>query len=172
MKNKALFILPPTRFNEVELNAPKNILTKAGIDVTISSTVTGEITGDYEGQTVATVLFNEEDIATYDLVAVIGGTGTIDFLWGHQPLTDYLLEAHKKGVYVTGICAGSVTLAEAGLLSARQGTCYPIDLMINKLKEHGVEYLEQNVVSHKDIITSNGPDGAEDFGKALLALYA
>ena len=43
--------------------------------------------------------------------------------------------------------------------------------MINKLIKHNVNYLEKNVVVHSDIVTGNGPDGAEDFGLALLNLY-
>ena len=40
-----------------------------------------------------------------------------------------------------------------------------------ELIKHNVSYLEKNVVVHSDIVTSNGPDGAEDFGLALLNLY-
>lgn len=171
MKKKVLFIIPPERFNEEELNKPKDILVNEGIEAIISSTTVGEITGDYEGKAYSKSIFSEENLDEYDAIAVIGGSGTIDYLWGNKDLNKFLNEAHKKGIKVTGICAGSIAVAETGLISGRNGTCYPVDIMKNKLKENKVNYLEQNVVEYSDVITSNGPDGAEDFGKALLNIF-
>lgn len=171
MKKKALFIIPPDRFNEDELNQPKDILTAGGIDVVISSTVTGEITGDYNGKAMSTEVFSSVDITKYDIVSIIGGSGTIDYLWNNETLINYLKDAHKKNIIITGICAGSVVVAETGLLAGRTGTCYPVDIMKDKIKENGVTYLEENVVKYDDVITSNGPMGAKDFGNALLNLF-
>ncbi|WP_051196291.1 DJ-1/PfpI family protein [Clostridium cadaveris] len=141
------------------------------MDVVISSTVTGEITGDYNGKAISTEVFSSVDITEYDVVSIIGGSGTIDYLWNNETLINYLKNAHKKNIIITGICAGSVVVAETGLLSGRTGTCYPVDIMKDKVKENGVTYLEQNVVKYDDIITSNGPIGAKDFGNSLLGLF-
>ncbi|GGI18045.1 hypothetical protein GCM10007380_40970 [Gottfriedia solisilvae] len=40
--------------------------------------------------------------------------------------------------------------------------------MIDQLKANNVEYVVTDVVEHKDIITSNGPEGARAFGKSLV----
>lgn len=40
--------------------------------------------------------------------------------------------------------------------------------MITELKANQVEYIEQHVVKHNDIITSYGPDGAQEFGQSLV----
>lgn len=165
---KALLIIPPDRFNEDELFLPKAELENAGIDVTIASTKTGEITGDNAGKATASVTFSEVSATDYDVVAVIGGSGTIDYLWGNEELIAYLKQAYDKKILVSGICAGSVVVAKTGLLSGRKGTCYPVDVMINELKANSVEYLEQHVVAHDDIITSDGPAGAKAFGEALV----
>lgn len=169
MNKKALFIIPPERFNEDELFHPIEVLENAGIDITVASTKTGEITGDNQGKAQAEVVFSEVSSGDYDAIAVIGGSGTIDHLWGNQELQNYLKEAYEQKVLVTGICAGSVTVVETGLLSGRKATCYPVDVMINELKAHNVEYVVQHVVAHDDIITSDGPDGAKEFGKSLVS---
>lgn len=171
MKKKVLFIIPPERFNEEELIKPKNILVNKGIDVVISSTVTGKITGDYEGTVISSAIFSNLNPSDFDIISVIGGSGTIDYLWENPSLINYLKEAYNKNIIISGICAGAVAIAETNLLTNRTATCYPIDIMINKLIKHNVNYLEKNVVVHSDIITGNGPDGAEDFGSALLNLY-
>ncbi|SMO91514.1 DJ-1/PfpI family protein [Melghirimyces algeriensis] len=168
MSKKALLIIPPDRFNEDELFLPKEELERAGIDVTIASTKTGEITGDYEGKAHAEVIFSDVSADDYDVIAVIGGSGTIDHLWGNQELIRYLKQAYQQKILVSGICAGSVSVAKTGLLSRRKATCYPVDVMIDELKANNVEYVAQDVVAHDDIITSNGPDGAKAFGKALV----
>ncbi|MCQ8211152.1 DJ-1/PfpI family protein [Cetobacterium somerae] len=171
MKKKVLFIIPPERFNEEELNIPKNVLTDNGIEVVVSSTRIGEITGDYEGIAISTNIFSDLNINDFDIISVIGGSGTIDYLWENKSLIKYLNEAHKKNILISGICAGAVSIAETNLLANRSATCYPVDIMINKLIKHHANYLDKNVVVHEDIITSNGPDGAKDFGLALLNLY-
>lgn len=171
MKKKVLFIIPPERFNEEELIKPKNVLINKGIDVIISSTITGEIIGDYDGKVVSSAIFSDLNVNDFDVISVIGGSGTIDYLWENSSLIDYLKDAYNKNIIISGICAGAVTIAETGLLTNRTATCYPVDIMINKLIQHNVNYLEKNVVVHSDIITSNGPEGAEDFGLTLLNLY-
>jgi len=168
MTKKALFIIPPERFNEDELFHPKDVLENAGVEVTIASTKTGEITGDYQGKVTAEVIFSDVSFTDYDALAVIGGSGTNDHLWGNQELLSYLKQAHEQNVLVTGICAGSVTVVKTGLLTDRTATCYPLDVQKNELKAHNVEYVEQHVVAHDDIITADGPDGAKEFGKRLV----
>ncbi|WP_445491513.1 DJ-1/PfpI family protein [Niallia sp. 03133] len=168
MSKKVLLIIPPERFNEDELFQPKEALENAGVKVTIASTKKGEITGDYQGKTNVEVIFSEVTATDYDALAVIGGSGTNDHLWGNQELLSYLKQAHEQNVLVTGICAGAVTVVKTGLLTGRKATCYPVDVQKNELKAHNVEYVEQHVVSHDDIITGDGPDGAKEFGKSLV----
>jgi protease I len=168
MSKKALLIIPPERFNEDELFHPKKELEDAGIEVTISSTITGEITGDYKGKATAEFIFSDLSTTDFDVISVIGGSGTNDHLWGNQELLGYLQQAYNDKVLVTGICAGAVTVAKTGLLSGREATCYPVDVQKNELKANNVKYVEQHVVTHDDIITGDGPDGAKEFGKALV----
>lgn len=168
MTKKALFIIPPERFNEDELFQPKAALEQAGVNVTIASTTTGEITGDYQGKAIAEVIFSDVPAADYDVVAVIGGSGTNDYLWDNKELQQYLKQAHQERVLVSGICAGAVTVARTGLLADREATCYPLDIQIDQLKANHVTYIAQHVVAHNDIITSDGPDGAAEFGASLV----
>ncbi|MBR9663103.1 MULTISPECIES: DJ-1/PfpI family protein [Bacillus cereus group] len=168
MSKKALFIIPPERFNEDELFHPKKELENNGIEVTIASTKIGEITGDYEGKVNAGVIFKDVSATSYDIIAVIGGSGTNDHLWENQELQDYLKQAYNEKVLVTGICAGAIAVAKTGLLSGREATCYPVDIQINELKANNVKYVDQHVVAHADIITGDGPDGAKEFGGNLV----
>lgn len=168
MSKKALFIIPPERFNEDELFHPKEALENEGIEVTIASTKTGEIIGDYQGKVESTTLFTDVSSNDYNAVAVIGGSGTNDYLWNNQDLQTYLKQAYEQKVLVTGICAGSVSVVQTGLLEGRTATCYPVDVQINQLKDNNVKYVSEHVVAYSDIITGDGPDGAKEFGQSLV----
>lgn len=168
MRKKVLFIIPPERFNEDELFHPKEALESAEVEVTIASTKTGEITGDYQGKAHAEAIFSEVSATDYDAVAIIGGSGTNDYLWRNQELQSFLKDAHEQNVLISGICAGAVSVAQTGLLTGRQATCYPLDVQKNELKAQNIEYVEQHVVAYEDIITSDGPDGAKEFGQSLV----
>ncbi|MFD2617842.1 DJ-1/PfpI family protein [Terrilactibacillus laevilacticus] len=168
MSKKALLIIPPERFNEDELFKPKAALEEAGIDVTIASTKTGEITGDFEGKATAEVVFTEVNPSDFDVISVIGGSGTNDYLWGNEELLSLIKKAYDQKILVSGICAGSVTVAKTGLLADRDATCYPVDVQIDQLKANNVKYVGGHVVAAEDIITGDGPDGAEEFGKSLV----
>ncbi|MCR6098834.1 DJ-1/PfpI family protein [Salipaludibacillus agaradhaerens] len=168
MSKKALLIIPPDKFNEDELFKPKEALEKAGIEVTIASTKTGEVIGDFEGKANSEKVFSNTPATDFDVISVIGGSGTIDHLWDNDELSTYLKKAHNDKILVTGICAGSVSVVKAGLLKDREATCYPVDVQKNQLKENNVKYVEKHVIAHSDVITGDGPDGAEEFGKALV----
>lgn len=167
MNKKALLIIPPDRFNEDELFLPKSELEQAGIQVTVASTKTGQITGDNQGTAVSEAVFSDLSADEYDVVVVIGGSGTIDHLWGDEKLSQYLKDAYGRRILVAGICAGSVAVVKTGLLKGRKATCYPVDVMIDQLKANEVQYVDDHVVAHEDVITSDGPQGAREFGKAL-----
>lgn len=122
-----------------------------------------------ERKALAEVTFSEVSASDYDAIAVIGGSGTNDHLWGNQELQSFLKQAHEQKVLVTGICAGSVTVAKTGLLSGRKAACYPVDVQIDELKANSAEYVKRHVVAHGDIITGDGPDGAKEFGESLAA---
>ncbi|TKA00087.1 DJ-1 family protein [Bacillus thuringiensis] len=168
MNKKALLIVPPERFNEDELFQPKEALENVGVEVTIASTKTGEIIGDNQGKTTSEVIFSKTTATEYDVLAVIGGSGTNDYLWENQELLSYLKQAHEQNVLVTGICAGSVSVVKTGLLNGRKATCYPVDVQKEQLQSHNVEYMTQHVVAYDDIITGDGPDGAKEFGQSLV----
>lgn len=166
---KILFIIAPEKFYDDELLVPMKAVENAGIKCSIASTKTGEIVGVNGAKVEATLEISKLDISSYDAIGVIGGEGTITHLWPNKELIDLVQSAYQRGKLITGICAGTVVLARANILKGIDATCYPIDLMINELKAAEANYVEAKVVVVKNVITANGPDGAEEYGKALVA---
>lgn len=165
-------VIPEDKFRDEELFEPVEVWQAAGIPVTLASTRKGVITGDLGGQVETTALIDELNPADYSAIVVIGGSGAITHLWGHTGLHAKLKEFASAKRLMSSICAGSVALAQSGLLKGRSATTCPIDLMTDALRAEGVIYCQTVVIDHGDVITASGPAEAADFGRAVATALA
>lgn len=68
------------------------------------------------------------------------------------------------------ICIAPVILANAKVLEGKNATVFPDGADV--LKQNGANYIDVNVIVDGKIITGNGPEAAEDFGRALVKLLS
>ena len=68
---------------------------------------------------------------------------------------------------MAAMCISPVILGNAGLLKGKNATIFPWDAMVDKLKETGAIYTDQEVVVSGNIITGRDPDAAKAFGLAI-----
>lgn len=167
--SKIAVVIPEAKFRDEELFVPLEVWKKAGIETTVFSTTLDEVVGDLGGKTTPQALLDTLDVSRFDAVAVIGGSGTITYLWDNSKLRELLLTFDASKKLVTSICAGSVTLARAGLLSGKTATTYPVELMINELKQHGASYTSDHAVRTGNIVTGDGPDGADAYANMVVS---
>ncbi|HVE11180.1 MAG TPA: DJ-1/PfpI family protein [Paraburkholderia sp.] len=161
-------VIPPDKFRDEELFIPLQAWKQADIQTTLFSTVLTEVTGDVGGKATPDALLDSLQPQQYDAIAVIGGTGTVTHLWANQKLRDILLEFERARKPVTAICAGSVTLARAGLLTGKPATTYPAEPMIAELKAHGARYSSDHALTSGSIVTGDGPDGAQQYADQVI----
>jgi protease I len=169
MSRKVLMIIAPEQFRDEELLVPRSILQAAGCQVTTVSTRTGVATGMFGEsetitQTVADVLPND-----YNAVAVVGGMGTREHLWENPQVLSLLQAFNAQRKVVGGICLSGAVVAQSGILKGKRGTCWETPETLATLAAHGVTYTEAPCTVEGHIITANGPEAAEAFGKAILA---
>ncbi|WP_176053121.1 DJ-1/PfpI family protein [Paraburkholderia caribensis] len=167
--SKIAVVIPEANFRDEELFVPLEVWKKAGIETTLFSTTVGEVVGDLGGKATPQALLGTLDVDKFDAIAVIGGSGTITHLWENAELRGLLLAFEARKKLVTSICAGSVTLARAGLLSGKAATTYPVELMINELKAHGALYSADHAIRVGNIVTGDGPDGAGAYANMVVA---
>jgi len=185
---KVLVIVAPENFYTDEFFYPEIELGRAGIGFDIASTKTGFINGVYFDSTkvinndsttgyvsVKNAIYTELTldkvvIKNYAAVIIIGGSGTITHLWQNEELKKIIQDFKKANKYICGICAGSVVLAKSGVLKGITATTYPDVNLSKELENNGAIYIDEKVIIDKKhkIITSNGPMGAQDFGKAIV----
>lgn len=80
-----------------------------------------------------------------------------------EQLCDLILDAHRRGVSIVGLCLGSVAVADAGLLTGRRAVTH-WDAMDALRRRHPDVALDSLVlyVDHGDVMTSAGTASAID----------
>ena len=162
-----LMVVPPELYHDTEFSDPMLALDSAGIQVTIASTKIGTIKGVIKDSIQSTLLLKDVKFKKFDAICIMGGKGTGKYLWENEELKKLIQKFEKKGKLITGICAGAVSLAKAGVLQTKNGTTFPVKGFIEQLKLNGVVYSPSPVVVDGKYITANGPEGAREFGRTI-----
>jgi protease I len=171
MLSNALIIIAQKGFQDIELAGTRAGLSSEGFSITLASKEVGECIGKFGGSEQATVAMRDVDIADYDRIVFIGGPGA----GALKDDPDALRLAHSTvnaGKILGAICIAPTILAAAGVLKGKRVTGWDDakGTQIRFLEEHGAEFVDAPVVTDGLIVTGNGPEAAEEFGKALAAL--
>ena len=104
------------------------------------------------------------------MIIFVGGPGARNY-FDNQTALGLARKFLEEDKLVTAICIGPAILAKAGVLKNKQATIWarPNKMEgVEILKENGAVYVVQDVVIDGNIITANGPEAAENFGKKIL----
>lgn len=120
-----VYMLLGTGFEETEAVAPLDLLRRAGIPV-LTVGVTGKtVYGGHNIGIEADILINQMDLTDLDMIILPGGLGGVASARASKEALDALRFAWDNGKYVAAICAGPTVLADLGITSGKQVTCYP-----------------------------------------------
>jgi|CXWL01.1.fsa_nt_gi protease I len=162
---KALLVIAPKGYQDVELNGTRTALEALGFTVTIASTEVGDCIGKFGGTEQATVALRNINVDDYDRIAFIGGPGAHDLIDDIYAKATAILAA-EHSIPLGAICIAPLILANAGLLDGKNATCWDKDgTQFAYLAKNGaiVDQFDPVVVDGL-IVTANGPDAAEEFG--------
>lgn len=169
MKKKAVFIVAEQEFRDEEYQVPKDVLSQAGIEVVTASTTTEEAVGKLGLKVRPDLLVAEIKPDDYGAIVFVGGGGAAQYF------ADFAVHALARsfaeaGKVVAAICIAPVILARAGLLKGKRATVFPDG--IPELEKAGAVYTAQSVERDGRIITGNGPEAAEAFGREIAAQFS
>ena len=169
---KILFVLAKNGFKGIEFLNPSNILKAAGHKIFVASNAeTGEMARGAEGMEVKIdYSLAETNPENFDMIVFVGGLGALENLDNEESYR-IIRETLAIGKPLGAICIAPVILAKAGILKNKKATVWssPMDKNpIEILRKNGVDYQNQAVVADGNIITANGPQASEEFGKTLL----
>lgn len=160
-----VMVIAHQSFRDEELLEPKAVLEKNNIRVKIASTELSPARGKLGVLVKPDILFKDIDLADFDALVFIGGSGSIEY-WD-DPLAHKLLkDAVLSGKIVAGICAAAVTLAKSGILKGKRATVFPGDSQ--ELINNGVNYTAAPLEKDGNIITADGPRAAKAFGEEIV----
>ena len=165
---KALFIIAPVDFRDEEYFVPKQILEENSVGVTTAST-SNLSTSKFGKQVDVDVLIENVD-SDYDVIIFVGGPGARTY-FDNKTALDLARKFLEEDKMVTAICIGPAILAKSGVLNGRQATVWTSPNNregVTILEGNGAIYIDQDVVVDRNIITANGPEAAEAFGKKIL----
>ncbi len=166
MKKSVVIVIPAKDYNETEFNTVKNKLSSAGVNLFIASDAYGLCTGSNGSKTKADVHLYNLNSSNFDAIVIIGGKGILDYK-GNSLLLSRIKDFYNKKKITASICAAGLLIAESGIAKDGFITGYPE--IKNEISKHGVNFVDEEVVVHKNIITAQGPSAADDFASAILS---
>jgi 4-methyl-5(b-hydroxyethyl)-thiazole monophosphate biosynthesis len=161
---KSVLVLFADGSEELEAITVVNILRRAGISVTLAGLNAGVLRGSRGTLLVPDATLDEAMVHNYDMVVLPGGQPGTDNLKADARVIKLVQQMAHQGKYVAAICAAPSILATAGLLDAKQATCFPGAL--NAFPN--VTLLPAAVAEDGKLITSRGPGTAMDFALTLV----
>jgi protease I len=167
---KVAMIIAFANFKDEEYFIPKEVLEKAGIEITTVSNSKGTARGVSGGEVSVNTSLEELKVENYDGVIFVGGPGCLENL-DNQTSYQIAQEAVRQDKVLAAICISPVILAKAGVLQGKKATVWSNALdrgPVKALQENGAFYQEEDVVVDGKVITANGPAAAEKFGQAVV----
>ena len=158
-------------FEDIEAVAPIDVLTRAGVKVTIAGLEKGQIKAAY-GSTIVPDIDVDSVDGIYDAIIFPGGRKNAESLAKHPKVIELARQHYKGGKLVAAICAApSHVLAEAGaLLVDKRATGDPG--FNDRLAAAGAVVTNEQVTVDGNIITAMGPGAAMLFALMLTEKLA
>lgn len=118
------------------------------------------------------IVIDEVNPHDYDGIFFVGGPGALEFL-DNKKVYSIIQTMHELQRPLGAICISPRILAHAGVLTNKKATCWNGDGKVDALfKKYGVQCSFDHVVVDGTSITADGPQAAEEFGKAIVALVS
>jgi len=172
MEKKILMVVAFKDFKDEEYFVTKEVLEKANFLIETTSSQKGMALGTEGGEAVITLLPSEVNPQNYEGIVFVGGSGMVKEL-DNQEFQKLAQEFVKTDKIVAAICVAPGLLVKAGVLNNLKATVWSSALdksLIKILKDYGALYEDLAVVQDGKIVTANGPDAAQEFGKAIVNL--
>ena len=151
---------------EIEAVTIIDVLRRAGVEVTVASVGTNQITGAHGIVITADCSIDSCVDSSWDLIALPGGIPGAKHLAASQPLEALLRAQAERGALYGAICAApALVLGSKGLLQGKTVTGHPMFQQNMDAKELNSE---SRVVVDGNCITSQGPGTSLDFALELV----
>ena len=159
-------------FEQVEFTKPKQALEDAGATVHLISPKSGDVKAwdetDWGDSFPVDVTLSEAQPDEYDALLLPGGVMNPDKLRTEDKAVTFIQSFFDEQKPVAAICHAPAMLIEADVVQGKQLTSYPS--LQTDLRNAGANWVDQQVVTDGNLVTSRKPDDIPAFNKAFIAL--
>lgn len=170
LSGKKIAILATDGFEQVELTEPRKALDEAGAQTVVIAPKEGEIKGwntKEWGESVSVdQTLEQASPEEFDALVLPGGVMNPDHLRMNSDAVDFVRDFAETGKPIAAICHGPWMLVEAGLVQGKTMTSWPS--LHTDLANAGANWVDQEVVSDGQFITSRKPDDIPAFSRRLI----
>jgi protease I len=174
LQNKKVAILVEDGFEQEELTRPRQALEEAGAETYIVSPAEEKVKGwdhvEWGDEFEVEVKLDEANPDEYDALLLPGGVMNPDKLRRNKEAQDFVRHFFAAGKPVAAICHAPWTLIDTGLAAGRRLTSY--HSLQTDLKNAGADWVDEEVVVDKNLITSRNPDDIPAFNRTMIEKIA
>ncbi|MCX2896371.1 type 1 glutamine amidotransferase domain-containing protein [Pseudomonas mandelii] len=171
LSGKRVAILVTDGFEQVELTGPKQALEEAGARVDILSAEEGQVKGwnhdkpadDFQ----VDGTFKGASVDHYDAIVLPGGVQNSDTIRIDQDAQHLVKTGTSAGKPIAVICHGAWLLVSAGLVNGKTLTSFKT--LRDDLVNAGANWVDKEVVTDGNLISSRQPDDIPAFNRELIA---
>jgi protease I len=170
LTGKRVAALVTNGFEQVELTEPKKALEAAGAKVDVVAPEGGTVRGwnhtEWGDNIVVDRTLADARSEEYDALLLPGGVMNPDKLRTNASAVQLVKEFFEQGKPIAAICHGPWTLIEAGIVDGLRMTSYPS--IKTDLVNAGAEWVDQEVVVDRGIVSSRKPDDIPAFNRKTI----
>jgi protease I len=174
LRNKRVAVLVDNGFEQSELVEPRKALQDAGAQADIISPQSGKVKGwkhtDWGDEVSVDRKLDDAKPDDYDALLLPGGVMNPDKLRANATAVRFVKHFVDSGKPIAAICHGPWTLIEAGAVRGRKLTSWPS--LQTDLRNAGAEWVDQEVVTDRGLVTSRKPDDIPAFNRKMIEEFA
>ena len=179
MQSKKVLVFLAKAFEVMEFSVFVDVLGWARVDYGHNLFVdtcgfTEKVMSTFNVPVIVDKTISEINIDEYDALAIPGGFEEFGFYEEayDERFLKLIREFNAKGKIIAAICSGAFPLGKSGVLKNRKATTYHLKngYWQNKLKEFGVNVVNEPIVIDGNIITSYCPETAPKVAFELLKM--
>lgn len=174
LSGRKVAVLATDGFEQVELTKPVEALRAEGAEVEIVAPKAGKIQGfnhHDKGDAVAVDKdLAQADAGAYDAIVLPGGVINPDALRLEPKAIDFIRSFAQAGKPIAAICHGPWTLINAEAVEGKRMTSWPS--LETDLKNAGADWVDEEVVVDKGLVTSRNPDDLRAFCRKMVEEFA
>ncbi len=174
LKGIKVAILVDNGFEQSELLEPRKALDQAGAQTRVVSPQSGRVKGwnhkEWGQEIPVDVQLDQASPQEFDALLLPGGVMNPDKLRMQPKAVAFVKAFFDQDKPVAAICHGPWTIIEAGAARGRRIASWPS--LKTDLKNAGAEFIDQEVVIDRNLVTSRKPDDIPAFNRAINEVFS